>query len=94
MPFGIIFWLGLLTHVLYVRVIWYDCKPLTSVLRTYEISCLNHEHDLFRRRSSSPQKENKNHTKNYAKKLTHVLLHLYRISILNACTGLYHYTGK
>ncbi len=75
MPFGIIFWSGLLTLVLYVHVIWYDCEPLTSILRTYEISCLNHEHDLFRRRSSSPQKENKNRNKNYAKKLTHVLLH-------------------
>ncbi len=41
MPFGIIFWSGLLTHVRYVRVIWYDCEPLTSILRTYEISCLN-----------------------------------------------------
>ena len=94
MPFGIIFWSGLLTHVLYVRVIWYDCEPLTSILCTHEISCLNHEHDLFRRRSSSPQKENKNRNKNYAKKLTHVLLQLYRISIHNARTGLYHYTGK
>jgi len=44
-----------------------------------------------RQRSGVPRKKD---NENCAKKLTHVLLLLYRISIHNARTSLYHYTGK
>jgi hypothetical protein len=87
MPFDIIFWSRLLTHAHYVLVIWYDCEPLTIILCLYEISCLNHEHNLFHQK-----RINNNPNKNYGSKNSHMYYYcciecLYMMCIL-VCTTL------